>query len=59
MLDAKERRVILPTEMSVENQHGFVACAMARLAGQPVMVPATPMVPVVLSAILSPTQHKQ
>lgn len=51
MLDAKERRVILPLEMSVENQYGFVADAMARFACQSVMVPATPMVAVVVSAI--------
>ena len=58
-LDAVESRVILPVEMSVENQHGFVAGAMAGLACQPVSIPATDVVAAAVTAISSPIQNKQ
>jgi hypothetical protein len=59
MLDAVESRVILPVEMSVENQHGFVTGAMARFECQPVFAPATPMVAAGMTAVSSPIQNKQ
>jgi len=45
--------------MSVENQHGFVAGAMAGLACQPVSIPATDVVAAAVTAISSPIQNKQ
>jgi hypothetical protein len=59
MLDAVESRAILPVEMSVENQHGFAACAMARFDCQPVFAPANPMGAAVLTAVSSPIQNQQ
>jgi hypothetical protein len=59
MLDAVESRAILPVEMSVENQRGSVACAMARFACQPVFASAISMVAGVMTAVSSPIQHKQ
>jgi len=55
-LDALKGRVILLLEMSVENQHRFVVCAMAGFECQPVFTPATP---VVAAAISFPTPNKQ
>jgi hypothetical protein len=54
-----ESHAILPVEMSVENQHGFVACAMARFECQPVFAPVTPMVAAVMTAVSSPIPYKQ
>ena len=53
MLDAIKSRAILALEMSVENHHGFVACAMAGFKCQPVFAPATPVVAVLRTAISS------
>jgi hypothetical protein len=56
MLDVMESRVILPVEMSVEDHHRFVVCAMAGFECQPVFTPATPVVAAVVTAISSPTR---
>src|SRR6516162_6987774 len=58
-LDAGESRAILPVEMSVENQHGFAAGAMAGLGCQPVSLPVTRVVAAVMAAVSSPIQNQQ